>query len=621
MKMPTRAPAIVDPLKRALKRVRGSLLLIGSFSFVINLLMLTGSIFMMQVYDRVLTSRSVQTLVALFAIVVAMFAFQGLLEAIRSRMIARIGRVVDEEASIPAFKATISLPLIAGAAGEKIDPMRDLDTVRGFVASPAPSAFFDLPWMPLYIAIVYLLHPWLGYLAIAGAIIVIALTIAGDAASRATTREAMSLGVRRQSILDGCRRNAEVLASMNMASRLQSLFGDANRKFLNTHEKASDVTAASGAAVRSIRMLLQSAVLGLAAYLAIKQEISAGGIIAASILAARALAPVEMAVAHWRTFLAAREARRRLQKALSTFEQREPETELPIPHRYVGADDLVVSPPGAREVTLQNVRFRFDAGDGIGLIGPSGSGKTTLARALVGAWPPLRGAVTLDGAPLDQYMAEARGSCIGYLPQDVELFDGSIADNISRFDPQRSDEAIVAAAKLADVHQLVLTFPQGYDTSIGEAGAKLSAGQRQRIGLARALYGDPFLVVLDEPYSNLDGDGENALNRAVLEVRKRGGVVVLIAHRHSAIRVLNKLLVITAGRQTDFGPKDEVLKRLPGAAQQPQQPAAQPRPAAAMPGAPAQRPPIHPVPGAGQPDGPAGEPSSPPQLTVVRNAP
>jgi ATP-binding cassette subfamily C protein len=613
----------VDPLRQALKRVRGALVLIGGFSFVINTLMLSGSLFMMQVYDRVLTSRSVPTLLALFGVIVVLFAFQGILEAVRSRMISRIARVVDEETSIPAFKATVSLPIIAGAAGEKVEPMRDLDTLRVFVGSPAPSAFFDLPWMPLYLAIVYLFHPLLGYLAIFGALIVVAVTLIGDLRSRSAAKDAAQLATRRQAMLDGARRNAEVLSTMNLATRVQGLFQNVNNRFLTVQESASDTNSAASAAVRALRMLLQSAVLGLAAYLAIRQEISAGGIIAASIITARALAPVEMAIAHWRPFLAAREARRRLKKALVSTELPQPETELPAPHRYVMVDDLYVGPPGTRDVTLQAVRFKLEAGDGLGLIGPSGSGKTTLARALVGAWPVLRGNVTLDGAPLHQYSAEARGRGIGYLPQDVELFDGTIADNIARFDPERSDEAIVAAAKLADVHELVLTFPQGYDTIIGDGGAKLSAGQRQRIGLARALYGDPFLLVLDEPYSNLDGEGEAALSRAVAEVRKRDGIVVLIAHRQSAIRVLNKLLVITNGRQSDFGMKDDVLKRLQGgggatpggAAQAPPRPQPAPRPAAAaQPGH--LRPVVQPA------ESPAAADSAAqPQLTVVRNAP
>ena len=318
--------------------------------------------------------------------------------------------------------------------------------------------------------------------------------------------------------------------------------------------------------------------LALAAYLAIQQEISSGTIIAASILASRALAPIDIAVSQWRQFVAARLAAGRLKRSLAAIGDPEPLTRLPAPRSRLEVDDGFVAPPGARMATVSGISFAVQAGDGLGIIGPSGSGKTTLARAITGVWPLARGEVTLDGAPLHQYSAEDRGAAIGYLPQDVDLFDGTIADNIARFDPGRADEAVVRAAQLADVHDMILKFQQGYDTRIGDGGLQLSAGQRQRIGLARALYGDPFVVVLDEPYSNLDGDGDAALNRALAAVRARGGIVVLIAHRRSAIGAVNKVIVIADGRQAAFGPKDQVLSQiatLPGDARH--VPAAAPR--------------------------------------------
>ena len=357
---------------------------------------------------------------------------------------------------------------------------------------------------------------------------------------------------------------------MNLLARFEQRFEVSTHQYLSVFQKGSDGATGISAAVRALRTLLQSAVLALAAYLAIQQEISSGTIIAASILASRALAPIDIAVSQWRQFVAARLAATRLKRSLAaTGDIHEPVTRLPAPRMRLQVDGGFIAPPGARMATVSGISLAIEAGDGLGIIGPSGSGKTTLARAITGVWPLARGEITLDGAPLHQYSAEDRGAAIGYLPQDVDLFDGTIADNIARFEPGRADEAVVRAAQLADVHDMILKFPQGYDTRIGDGGLQLSAGQRQRIGLARALYGDPFVVVLDEPYSNLDGDGDAALNRALAAVRARGGIVVLIAHRRSAIGAINKVIVIADGRQVAFGPKDQVLSQiatLPGEA-------------------------------------------------------
>ena len=551
-----------NPLSIALGRSRVALLCVGLYSGAINVLTLTGSLFMLQVYDRVLPSRSPQTLAALLAIVAFLFGIQAILEAIRARMFARVGRRVDEELSRPAFRSAVSLPVVMGNGHERIDPIRDLDHIRQFVASPGPAALFDLPWTPLYLFICFLFHPWLGWLTAAGALTVSALAIWGELRSRASAARSVQIAAQRQSVVDGGRRNAEVLATMNLAARLEQRFETSTSEFLSVIQKGSDSGTSISAAVRALRTLLQSLVLALAAYLAIRQEISTGTIIATSILASRTLAPVDVAVAQWRLFVGARLAITRLKRALAANDVVVPEMHLPKPRRQLMIEGGSIAPPGARAMTVSGTHFAIEAGDGLGIIGPSGSGKTTLARAVTGVWPLARGRITLDGAPLDQYTAEDRGAAIGYLPQDVELFDGAIADNIARFEPGRTDEAVLRAAQLADVHDMIVKFPHGYDTKIGEGGLKLSAGQRQRIGLARALYRDPFVVVLDEPYSNLDGDGDAALSRALLGVRERGGIVVLIAHHRSAITTVNKLLAIVDGQQVAFGEKDEVLAEV-----------------------------------------------------------
>ncbi|WP_342358620.1 type I secretion system permease/ATPase [Terrarubrum flagellatum] len=555
-------PAYRDLFLATLSRSRSAFLAMGFFSGAINILTLTGSLFMLQVYDRVLPSRSVPTLVALIGIVVVLFGVQAALEGIRSRMVARIGRRFDEDLAEPAFRAAIRLPLITPVGQQKMEPMRDLDHVRQFVNSPGPAALFDLPWVPLYVTIAFLFHPWLGWLTVGGALIVSSLAIAGEIMSRKAVAASTQAASQRQTAIDGGRRNFEVLATMNLASRVEQRFAGANAQFLDAQQNSVDAASGVGATVRGLRVLLQSLVLALAALLAIRQEISAGTIIATSILSSRALAPIDAAVAQWRIFVAARQAVGRLRRALAATAMREPETRLPTPVDRFDVSSGFVALPGATAPILSGVQFSLQAGDGLGVIGPSGSGKTTLARALAGVWPLARGEITLDGAPLHQFTAEDRGASIGYLPQDVDLFDGTIAENIARFDPERTDEAVVRAGHLANVHELILSFPHGYDTRIGDAGLKLSAGQRQRIGLARALYSDPFVVVLDEPYSNLDGDGDAALGAALAGVRARRGIVIIIAHRRSAIAAMNKLVAIRDGRQVAFGLRDEVLAEV-----------------------------------------------------------
>ncbi len=551
----------------ALRACRNAFIGVGAMSFVINILYLTGSMFMLEVYDRVLPSRSVPTLVGLAILAGGLYIAQGVLDLIRGRILGRIGTSLDEALNARVFDTIVRLPLIVGGRNEGLQPLRDLDNVRSFLGGAGPSAFFDLPWLPFYLAICFMFHVMIGLTALVGAIILIALTIVTEYLSRAPARDAMSLAARRNDLAATSRRNAEVLVAMGMSGRLAKRWSDVNEKYLAGNQRASDISGGLGAIAKVMRMTLQSAVLAVGAYLVIYQEATAGIIIAGSILSARALAPVDLAIAHWRGFVAARQSWHRLNRLLETLPAQAPPTLLQSPSKRLSVESVSLAPPGDQKVIVTDVTFVLEAGNGLGIIGPSGSGKSSLVRALVGVWQPFRGKVRLDGAALDQWSSDVLGRHVGYLPQDVELFAGSVAQNICRFDPDASSEAIIAAAKEAGVHEMIIKMREGYDTQIGEQGTALSAGQAQRVALARALYGDPFLIVLDEPNSNLDTEGDAALTRAVRAARERGAIVVVVAHRPIGIEAVDMLLVLKDGRQQAFGPKDtvlgQVLQRVP----------------------------------------------------------
>ncbi|MES0871732.1 MULTISPECIES: type I secretion system permease/ATPase [Pseudovibrio] len=562
---------------------------VGVLSLVINLLMLTGPMFMLQIYDRVLASHSVPTLVIIASFAGILYLFFALLEGIRARGLSRISQEIDARLSRTAFLANLRVPLRMGNTGKNVDPIRDLETMRQFWGGQGPAALFDIPWMPIYLGLVFVLHFWLGILALAGAVIILSLVLANEFMSRAPAKELAAQNAQRSNTRTGARRNAEVVRALGMSSTLTNKWDEANARFYDAQTKAGDRASLFATAIKAFRFLLGSAVLAVGAWLAILQEVSPGVMIAASIITSRALSPVEQAVGQWRVFIAARQARARLEKALEGLDESAPETELPLPSKTLNVQQIATAPPGARAVTLAGVNFELKAGDGMGIIGPSGSGKTSLVRALVGVWPIHRGSVRLDGAELGQWSEDRLGTAIGYLPQDVELFDGTIAENISRFAPERNDEKILEAAQLANVHELVTGLTDGYDTQVGEGGALLSAGQRQRIGLARALYDSPFLIVLDEPNSNLDAEGEAALTRAIKLMRQNGSIVIVVAHRPSAISAVELLLVVKDGQQAAFGPKEEVLPKIsaptgvPAPAGAPA-PGAKPAPAAAKTG-------------------------------------
>jgi PrtD family type I secretion system ABC transporter len=546
----------------ALRACRSAFIGVGVMSCMINLLYLTGSLFMLEVYDRVLPSRSVPTLVGLVILAGGLYIAQGVLDLIRGRILGRIGTALDEALNARVFETIVRLPLMVGGRNEGLQPLRDLDNIRSFLGSAGPSAFFDLPWLPFYLAICFAFHVMIGLTALIGAIILITLTVVTEFMSRAPAREALGLAARRNDLATASRRNAEVLVAMGMTGRLTRRWSAANENYLAGNQRASDVTGGLGAIAKVMRMMLQSAVLGVGAYLVIHQEATGGIIIAGSILSARALAPVDLAIAHWKSFMAARQSWSRLNRLLASLPALGTPTLLQDPSNRLSVENLTLAPPGDQKIIVQDVTFAVEAGTGLGVIGPSGSGKSSLVRALVGVWQPLRGKVRLDGAALDQWSSDVLGRHIGYLPQDVELFSGSVAQNISRFDPEANSESIIAAAKEAGVHEMIIKMRDGYDTQIGEQGTALSAGQAQRVALARALYGDPFLIVLDEPNSNLDTEGDEALTRAVRAARERGAIVVVVAHRPIGIEAVDQLLVLKDGRMQAFGPKEQVLGQV-----------------------------------------------------------
>lgn len=523
--------------------------------------MLSGSLFMLQVYDRVLPSRSVPTLVALIVMVAVLYAFQGVLETVRGRVLTRVGAGIDELISGRVFDCIVRLPLRIRDRGEGLQALRDLDQVSGFLSGGGPAALFDLPWIPLYVLICFLFHPWIGMAALIGAVLLILLTVLADRLVRAPTKSMSELSARRGTIAQASVRNAEVLTAMGMNANLARRWTSANGDFRAAQERASDITGGFGAVSRILRMMLQSMVLALGAYLVIYQQATPGIIIASSILTSRALAPIETAIAHWKSFLAARQGWQRLDGLFAAMPETTGGMELPVPKSELSVESIGVASPGDRRLLIQDVEFSLAAGSGMGVIGPSGSGKSSLARALVAVWPLTRGKVRLDGAALEQWPAGSLGRHVGYLPQDVELFAGTVGQNISRFEDDSSPEAILAAAQAAGAHEMILRLPEGYQTEIGDAGAALSAGQRQRVALARALYRDPFLVVLDEPNSNLDAAGEQALTQAIEKIRARGGIVIVVAHRPSALAALDHLLVLGGGRQQAFGLKSDVARQ------------------------------------------------------------
>jgi len=549
-------------LSAALASCRGAFFGTALISGMSNVLMLTGAMFMLEVYDRVLPSRSMPTLVGLLILVAGLYAALGVLDAIRGRVLARIGGALDETLSGRVYDTLVRLPLRVGSRSEGNQPLRDLDAIRSYLGSLGPVALFDLPWIPLYLAVCFAFHPLIGYTALGGTVVLIALTVLTEALMRAPSKAATEAAVARNNLAEASRRNAEALTAMGMLARMAERWNEANRQYMGNQRRTSDIGGGLGSLSKVLRMMLQSGVLAVGAYLVIIQQASAGIIIAGSILAARALAPVDLTIAHWKGFVTARQSWQRLSKLLAALPAQPPPMLLQKPAQRLVVENVSAAPPGVQRIVVQDIGFRLEAGQGLGVIGPSGSGKSSLARLLVGVWQPLRGKVRLDGASLDQWSSDTLGAHIGYLPQDVELLSGTVAENIARFEPDADPKAVLAAAQAVGVHDMIVALPDGYGTAVGEHGLALSAGQAQRVALARAVYRNPFLVVLDEPNAHLDAEGDEALTRAILGVRERKGIVIVVAHRPSAIAGVDQLLVMNKGRVQAFGPKDEVLSKV-----------------------------------------------------------
>ncbi|MDO8981761.1 MAG: type I secretion system permease/ATPase [Afipia sp.] len=552
-------PAKRKYLAELTRGFRGIILFLFLISGIINVLALTGSLYMMQIYDRALTSGSIPTLVVLSTLAIGLYVFQGGFDVIRSQVLVRVGARLDKKIAPLAHRVAIDMPRFGFSTSESLERGRDVDTVRGFLGSQGPAALFDLPWMPVYLIFIYFLHPLLGALTFAGAFVLAVLTVVSEVMTKRLSVSTRKAAIVRNTIADSNARNADVLKAMGFSGRAVSRFSEANGEHLVLQTKSNDITGTFAAVSRVLRMLLQSAVLGLGAYLTIKNELSAGAIIACSVASARALAPVDLAIGNWKAFIAARMAYHRLRDTVIALATSDEPMKLPPPSNSLVVDKITIAVPGTGQVVLSDVSFDLQPGQALGIIGPSAGGKTTLVRALTGIWPVLRGSVRLDGADLGQWREEDIGQHIGYLPQEVSLMDATIEENISRFEPNPDYRKIVDAAKAAGVHDMIVKMPDGYRTQLGPQGTALSAGQRQRLGLARALYGNPFVVIMDEPNSNLDGEGEAALTEAIEGISARGGITIVIAHRPSALAAVELVAIVQNGRMVAFGKKQDIM--------------------------------------------------------------
>ena len=558
-----------NEVAQALASFKKAFRTVGVFSAVINMLMLMPAIYMLQLYDSVLTSRNEMTLLMLTLIMLGAYIFMGGLEYVRSFVLIRVGAQLDMKLNKRVYTAAFEQSLKQGG-GNAGQALKDLTTIRQFLTGNALFAFFDAPWFPIYIFVIFMFHTWLGVFALCGTAVLIVLAYINEKISRKPLEEANSMAIASTSLASNNLRNAEVIEAMGMLPNLQTRWYKLHSRFLNLQADASEKSGVVTAVSKSTSIALQSLMLGLGALLFLDNSISPGMMIAGSILLGRAIAPVQLLISVWKQFGSTRSAYERLLKLLEMNPAREPGMSLPKPKGTISVENVTAAPPGGSVPVIKGLNFSLAAGEILGVIGPSGSGKSTLARLLVGVWPSAAGNVRLDGADVYLWRKDELGSYIGYLPQDIELFGGSVSDNIARFGDIDAEKVILAARR-AGVHEMILNMPQGYDTQLGDGGAGLSGGQKQRIGLARALYDDPSLLVLDEPNSNLDEAGEQALLAAIIDLRKRGKTIVLITHRTSIISATNKLLLLQDGLAKMFGPSDRILAALTKQQQQAQQ--------------------------------------------------
>lgn len=546
----------------ALRACRDAFVPTVVFSLFINLLMFVVPLYMLQVYDRVITTGSVETLMVLTTVAVVGLAAFGAFEFLRSRLLVRAGVKLNRLLSGRVFSATFKASV--GRQGDQSggQALRDLDSLREFLSGGGLIAFCDAPWVPIFIAVIFMFHPWLGAVALIGAVVIFLLALANELATRKPLGVASGTMVRANNFVGTSLRNAEALEAMGMMSGVMRRWQQNHGQAMAYQATASDRAGAILAASKFVRMLLQMSVLGIGAYLAIQQEITPGVMIAASIVMGRALAPVEMAVGQWRNFSSARNAYDRLRNLLNTVPMERERVSLPAPQGELSIHNLIASPPGVRTAVLKGISFELKPGEAVGLIGPSAAGKSTLARVLVGVWPTAAGSVRLDGAELSQWDREELGPHIGYLPQDIELFEGTVAENIARFSATLDSNKIVEAAQKAGVHEMIVRLPDGYNTQVGSGGQALSGGQRQRVGLARALYGNPALIILDEPNSNLDQDGEMALAETLSRLRDEKRTLLVISHRFSLLKAVDRIIVLKGGSIEADGQRDKVLARF-----------------------------------------------------------
>ena len=533
---------------------------VGVFSFFINLLMLTGPIFMLQIYDRVLISSSVPTLVSLTLLMAVLFIFMGVLDFMRSRILVRVGNTIGEDLEAQTFRIWLKQGA-HGVSASRLAPLDDLDNLRRFVAGPAPGTFFDVPWAPFYLGVIFLLHWTLGVFAAIGMAVIIIAAIAHAVFTKSSQKKSQALKTASSRLETIGHENAESILALGMGPAIFARWKARNDMRLLTELRTNDRAGGIGAFSKSFRMFLQSGILAVGCALAINQTITPGAMIAASIILGRAIAPLQMLIGQWYNFGAARRAYTRLNQLHVDMPIEAPLQALPPPKGFLTVGEVTAGPPQAKSACLTNISFQLEPGDGLAIIGPSGSGKSSLTRLLVGAWHPQVGAVRLDGAKLNQWSPDVLGQYIGYLPQKATLLDGTIADNISRFVQNPDQNKVLRAAQQAGVHDLILRLPQGYNTLLGEGGVVLSSGQTQRLALARALFGDPCLIVLDEPNANLDYDGDEALSCTLMSLRQQGRTVVIVTHKTSIISTINKVLILEDGKQVDFGLKENVLQK------------------------------------------------------------
>jgi PrtD family type I secretion system ABC transporter len=561
------SPGGLNAYRAALRALRPSLIIAAIFSAVVNILMLTGSVYMLEVYDRVLGSGSVPTLIGLFTIVIVLYAFLAYYDFLRSRILSRAAVRLDQRIGAKTFRAWLQAGREASDGGRnEAQPLRDLESVRGFLSSPAVSGLFDLPWMPIYLVVLFLVHPWIGWLTVAGAVVVMMLALVNRLMTRHSVAQAANLDLVERHFSERSQSLAGALLPMGMENALTERWQGLHNSTLAGAQKGANASEALVAASKAFRMLLQSSILTLGAWLVIRGEISGGMIVASSIISGRALAPIDQVIGQWRVIGRAVEAHRRLDGFFDGEAANLDVKRVDLP-RPTGKIDVVQlsklaaarKAGGARPHILNSISFSLEPGDGLGVIANSAAGKSTLARLLVGAWAADSGEIRLDGATVDQWDPEVLGRSVGYLPQSVELLLGTVRDNICRFDPEAKSGQVIEAARMAGIHDMILALPEGYSTRVGGPDTPLSGGQVQRLGLARALYGNPAIVVLDEPNSNLDATGDAALNQAIKTLRADGTTVIVMAHKPSVLGVLNKIMILQGGAIAGFGTTEAIL--------------------------------------------------------------